>query len=336
VIFARTNEDSPASAAPGTDAWAPARIPARGWWQIARRATGAVYAQNLVVTGAGLAFLTLLSLFPMLMAIVSIYGLVADPTIVEQQIAHVARLLPADARHLLEQQLRDIVTASPSRLGLGVAASILGSLWAASKAVTYFFMSLNVAYGERESRNFIKLKGTALLFTLGFVAFVVFSLGLVALLPVLAGIVGLGDMTETLLRLGRWPVLGAAIMLGLATIYRYGPNRREPKWRWVSPGAVFATGAWLLLSALFSLYVSSFGKFNEVYGSLGTGIVLMLWLFLTCFLILLGAQINAQAGLQTTRDSTVAPDQAMGERGAYVADTPPPATAGGRRAPAGA
>jgi membrane protein len=328
VAGPRADENLTRPAPPGADATTPARLPARAWWKIARRTAGAVYAQNLVVVGAGLAFLTMLSLFPMLMAIVSIYGLIADPVVVEQQVAHVARLLPVDARQLLEHQLRDIVTASPSSLGVGVGLSILGSLWAASKAVTYFFTSLNVAYGERESRNFIKLKGTALLFTVGFVLFVVFSLGLVAVLPVLASVVGLGDLTETLIRLGRWPVLAMAIMFGLATIYRYGPNRREAKWRWVSPGSLFATAAWLLLSALFSLYVSNFGRFNEIYGSLGTAIVLMLWLFLTCFLILLGAQINAQAELQTTRDSTVAPDMPMGQRGAYVADTPPPATAG--------
>jgi membrane protein len=265
----------------------------------------------------------LLSLFPMLLAVISVYGLVADPSTVEHQLAQLARILPPDVRLLLEQQLHDIVMASPQRLGLGAAASMLGALWAASKAVTYLFMSLNVAYGERETRHPIRLKATAVAFTVGFVLFVVTAIGLVAVLPAIAGMLGLGPHIETLINLARWPVLALAGMFGLAVIYRFGPDRRDAKWRWVSPGAAFATGAWLLLSALFSFYVSSFGRFNETYGALGTAIVLMLWLFLTCFLALLGAVINAEAEHQTTVDSTVEPDRPMGERGAVVADTVP-------------
>jgi membrane protein len=307
----------------GADAESPREIPAPGWFAIVKRVGTAVYQQNLVVIAAGLAFLTLLSLFPMMMAIVSVYGLIADPQTVEQQLDFLARILPYDARMVIQDRLYEIVTSSSRSLGLGVAVSILASLWAASKAVTYFFMSLNVAYGERETRNPIKLKATAVVFTVGFVAFVVVSLGMVAVLPALAGLFGLGAVVETFIRFGRWPLLALAIMVGLAALYRFGPNRRAARWRWVSPGAVIATLGWLVLSALFSIYVSNFGSFNEVYGSLGTAVVLMLWLFLTCFLVLIGAQINAQSEHQTERDSTVAPDEPMGERGAYVADTSP-------------
>jgi membrane protein len=310
-------------ARPGGAAGKPSEIPARGWWQIVRRIGTSIYQQNMVVVGAGLAFFALLSLFPMLLAVISVYGLVADPSTVEHQLAQLARILPPDVRLLLEQQLHDIVMASPQRLGLGAAASMLGALWAASKAVTYLFMSLNVAYGERETRHPIRLKATAVAFTVGFVLFVVTAIGLVAVLPAIAGMLGLGPHIETLINLARWPVLALAGMFGLAVIYRFGPDRRDAKWRWVSPGAAFATGAWLLLSALFSFYVSSFGRFNETYGALGTAIVLMLWLFLTCFLALLGAVINAEAEHQTTVDSTVEPDRPMGERGAVVADTVP-------------
>jgi membrane protein len=308
---------------PGATADSPAEIPARGWRQIAKRIAVSVYEQNLVVIAAGLGFFALLSIFPMLIAIVSIYGLIADPVAVETQVGALAAILPSDARAVLTERLNEIVTASGQGLGLGAFFSIIASLWAASKAVTYLFMSLNVAYGEKERRHPIKLKLTALLFTLGFVLFVVFAVGLVGVLPPVLALLGVGGWTETIFRMGRWPVLALATMFGLAVLYRYGPNRRHAKWRWISPGAVIATVAWLGLSSLFSLYVSNFGKFNEIYGSIGTPIALMLWFFLSCLLLLLGAEINAKSEHQTERDSTVAPEKPKGSRGAVVADTTP-------------
>jgi membrane protein len=318
-----THEDESCKDALGRDAVAPVEIPAQGWKQIVRRIVRSVYEDNLIVIAAGLGFFALLSIFPLLIAIVSIYGLVADPNAVSAQFMQISGILPPDLRVILEERLQEIVAASSQQLGLGAVLSILAALWASSKVITYLFMSLNVAYGERETRSLIELKATALLFTFGFVVFVVLSIGLVAVVPAVANLFGVGGLAESALQVGRWPLLAASIVIALASLYRFGPNRRDAKWQWITPGASVATIAWLGLSAVFSLYVSNFGKVNEIYGSLGSMIVVMLWFFLTCFLILLGAEINAKTEHQTVRDSTVGDDRPMGQRGAFVADTTP-------------
>jgi membrane protein len=194
-------------------------------------------------------------------------------------------------------------------------------LWSAAKGVKALFIALNIAYQEEESRGFLKLNGMALLLTLAAIIFIIVSLGLIAVLPVLLGGLGLPPAGETLVSLARWPLLGILVMFALAMLYRYGPDREQPQWRWVSWGAVIATLLWLLGSILFSFYAANFGEYNETYGALAAVIILLLWLYLSAYVILLGAEFNAETEHQTRHDTTGEKNKPLGGRGAHVADT---------------
>jgi membrane protein len=283
--------------------------PAAGWTQLVVRILRKVDSENIPIVAGGVAFFALLAGTPLLIAVVSIYGLVSDPATVEQQVNYLAKILPDDVRALLAQQLNEIVALSPSQLGAGAAISIVGSLWVGSKGTFYLFRSLNVAYGERETRGLVKLSVTAFVFTLLFILGAVIAIGAVAVLPAVLGLLGLGRHAETLIGVGRWPALAGAVMITLGLLYRFGPDRKAPSWHWLAIGSITATLGWLALSYLFSLYVARFGAFNETYGSLAAVVVLMVWLYLSASLVLLGALINAALERRT--------------RGARTGDDPP-------------
>jgi membrane protein len=254
----------------------------------------AVDEQNLLMAAGGLAFFALLSGTPLLLAVVSIYGLVADPSVVEAEVLYLAGILPDDARALVANQLYKVVALSGDQLGIGVVLSIVGGVWGGSKGTFFMFRALNLAYGETESRKTISLKLMALGFTLLMIFIVAIVLGLVAWLPALLGFIGLDEHAQSLIRLGRWPVVAALAILVLALLYRFGPDRHSPRFRWISPGSAVAVLGWLGCSYLFSVYVSHFGALNEVYGSLAAFVILMIWLYLSALLILLGAVIDAK------------------------------------------
>jgi membrane protein len=181
--------------------------------------------------------------------------------------------------------------------------------------------ALNVIYEQKESRSIIKLNLVALAFTLaGFAAFLL-AIGAIVVLPLVLSPIGLGSLTETLTRIARWPVLFLVLLLGLAVLYRYGPDRRAARWQWVSLGSVFAAVTWIVASFLFSWYLTSFANYNATYGSLGAVVGLMIWLGISTIVVLLGAELNAEIEHQTARDSTIGGDKPLGARGAVMADT---------------
>jgi membrane protein len=265
----------------------------RAWLQFVARIVREFDRENIPILAGGVAFFALLSGTPLLIAVVSIYGLISDPATVEAQVNHLAKLLPDDVRALLAEQLDAIVELSPGRLGLGAALSIASALWVGSKGAFYLFRSLNLAYGERETRGLVKVKVTAFVFTLLFIFVSVIAIGVVAVLPAAFGLLGFGEHAEMLIEFGRWPALAAAVMISLGILYRFGPDRKAPTWHWLAIGSVTATLGWLALSYLFSLYVAHFDKFNQIYGSLAAVVVLMVWFYLSATLLLLGAMINA-------------------------------------------
>lgn len=181
--------------------------------------------------------------------------------------------------------------------------------------------ALNVIYEQKEGRSFITLNLVALIFTLaGFAAFLL-AIATIVVLPLIFSPFGLGSLTETLTRIARWPVLLMVILIGLAVLYRYGPDRRAARWQWVTVGSVFAAVTWIIASFLFSWYVTSFANYNATYGSLGAVIGLMIWLWISTIVVLLGAELNAEIEHQTARDSTIGADKPLGARGAVMADT---------------
>jgi membrane protein len=206
-------------------------------------------------------------------------------------------------------------------LSTGIVVGTLVSLWSAMSGVKAIIDALNVIYEQQEGRNFIKLNLVALVFTLAGFAVFLLAIAAVVVLPLVLSPIGLGSLTETLTRIGRWPVLLLVLLTGLALLYRYGPHRRAARWQWVSVGSVFAAVTRIGASFLFSWYLTSFANYNATYGSLGAVVGLMIWLWISTIVVLLGAELNAEIEHQTARDSTVGDEKPLGVRGAVMADT---------------
>ncbi|MFP5335903.1 MAG: YihY/virulence factor BrkB family protein [Actinomycetes bacterium] len=308
---------------PGAEATRPREVPRAGWWQIARRAWKEAKADQVPLLAAGVAFFAFLSLFPAMIALVLLFGLVADPQQVQRQIESFAAALPQDARTLLTDQLETLTGTSERSLGIGLAVALGAALWSASGGVGQLITAVNAAYDEDESRGFVRRKALALLLTLGSIVFVVLALGLVAVLPAVLDALGLPPAVAVGVQLLRWVGLVLVVSVALAVLYRLAPDRDAPKLRWVSVGAAIATLLWVVASVGFSLYVSWFGSYGETYGALAGVVVLLLWLWITAFAVLLGAEANAEAEQQTGRDSTRGPEEPRGRRGAVKADSPP-------------
>lgn len=305
----------------GRQADKPHQIPKSGWRDIAWRVKDKMAKDKLSIVAAGVAFYALWALFPALFALVAIYGLVSDPQQVEQQVGAMAAILPPDAAAIVNRQLNDVVQASGTALGFGAAFGLLFALWSASIGIRTLMQALNVTYDEEEKRSFVKFYGTALLLTLGAIVGVVVAIGTVVALPAVLGHLGLGSVLENVIAYARWPLLAVLVMIGLAVLYRYGPSREEPRWQWVSPGAIFATVVWIIGSALFSLYVTNFGSYNETYGAMGAVIIMLTWFLLSAYAVLIGAELNAELERQTTKDTTTGKPERMGKRRAHAADT---------------
>lgn len=310
---------------PGVDASEPSQIPARGWKQILVRTKEEIKEDRVGLMAAGVAFYAMLAIFPALIAAITVWGLVSDPQQIQQTIGSFASALPEGAARLLQEQISQIASSSSSTLGWALAASLGGALWSASSGTKGLINAINAAYDEAETRGFLKVRGLALLLTIGGIFFGLLVLGLIAVIPGVLAASNLGSTLERVIGWARWPVLAVALIGGLAVMYRSAPDRDRPEWSWLSWGAVAALVIWLLASAGFSWYVTGFGSFDETYGSIAGVIVLMLWFFLTAFAVLLGAELNAEMEMQTNRDTTQGEPQPMGGRGAYVADEEPAA-----------
>jgi membrane protein len=310
-----------AEAIRGRTAERPREIDAAGWRDIAWRVKDGISADNVSMVAAAVAFYALFSLFPAMAAGISIYGLIADPQQVQEQIQALSGTLPEDARNLLDEQLQNIAGSPPAALGFGLVGGLLVALWSANAGTRALVEALNIVYDETERRSFIKLILFTLALTLGIILFTLLALALVAVLPVLLAQLGLPGWLEVVARLLRWPILAGAFIVILTVLYRFGPSRERAQWRWVTPGAVIATVLWVIGSILFSWYITNFGNYNETYGTMGAVMVLMLWFWVSAFIILVGAEINAEMEHQTERDTTDGRPQPIGARGAYMADT---------------
>jgi membrane protein len=305
----------------GRGADRPTDIPARGWKDILVRVKAEAKQDDVSLLGGGVAFFALLALVPALVAVVSIYSLVADEASVVRQVQDTLGTAPQEVRDMVTEQLRSIVGSSSSGAGIAAVVGIVVALWSASSGMSHLIGAINLAYDEEETRGFVKMHALSLAMTLAAIVFLLVSFGTIALVPALIAKTGLGTAARVSIGVVRWIVLLVGMMFGLAVLYRYGPARDAPKWSWASPGAIFATISWLVLSLGFSLYTANFGRYNETYGTLGAIVVTMLWLYLTAVAVILGAELNAEMERQTTRDTTRGPARPMGERNAVAADT---------------
>jgi membrane protein len=295
-------------------------IPLKGWWQVAQRVWTESSRDNLSVVSAGCAFYALFAVFPALSALIALYGLTADPATVEQQFGPLSSVLPPQAYQMVIEQIGRLAQTSSQSLGWGLAVSLFIALWSVSNLTQAMFAALNIAYEETERRSLLRFYLSAFTFAmLGILSGALMLLAIVYV-PILFAYAGYSETFETMVRVARWPLLALIVLILLALLYRYGPCRRAAQWRWVSVGSVFATVLWLIASAGFSFYVSHFANYDKIYGSLGAVIVLLFWLYLSFYIVLLGAEINAELELQTAKDTTSGAAKPMGERGAFVAD----------------
>ena len=304
----------------GREAESPAQVPPRGWKDVLLRVKKDIKDDNVSIVAAGVAFFSVLALFPALIAMISIYGLFVEPEEAAAQAQQLTEVMPTAAADLIGNQMQSVADASSGNLSISLIISIAVALWSASSGMNALIQGVNIAYDEPETRGFIKLRGLALLLTIGAILVFGMAIGAIAVFPALAGKLPGGQVLEVVAGVLRWVILGAVIIGALAVIFRLSPNRDQPRMKWVSSGAIMAAVFWLLASIGFSFYANNFGSYNETYGSIAAVIILMFWLYITAFIILIGAELNGQLELQTRKDTTTGPEKPMGERDAFAAD----------------
>jgi membrane protein len=307
---------------PGSQAPSPGRIPLRGWLRVLRRAGRHVMSDRLQVASAGISFFAVLSVAPLMVTALSVYGALHTPEQVLAQLSGAAHVLPDPLEPVVADQLVSITEASTEVLTFRGLTGLVVALWTATTAATYLVDALTHAYHEVETRGFLRRSGLALVIVLGgaLVLGAVITVGGV-LSRVLAGA---PHAVEVAGRVLVWPALGVLMIGVLDLLYRFAPDRKEARWRWISAGAAMATGLWVGVSGAFFAYVQTLGDYESTYGSLAGVAVSMFWVWVTVFLVIVGAAVNAEAERQTVRDSTVGPEQPLGARGAVVADSAPP------------
>ena len=316
------SEEAPADSR-GRTAEAPQDIPARGWKDIAWRVWGRIGEDRILVIAAGIVFYGILALFPAIVALVSIYGMFADPANLGDELNSLSTVLPGGALDVMRDQMTRVSEHSSGALGIATIIGLLVALWSANAGIKAIYDGLNVAYRENEKRSFIALNVSSLIFTLCMIVFAMIALAAMVLVPNFVGKLGLGDAGQWAFKIGQWPVLLVLVMIVFACLYRFGPSRDEPKWRWITPGSIVGAILWLAASILFSWYAANFGSYNQTYGSLGAIIGFMTWMWISTIVVILGGILNAETEEQTDKDTTVGRPQPIGARGAYVADVKP-------------
>jgi membrane protein len=304
----------------GRGAEAPTDIPQKGWRDVLLRVFHGVSEDRITTISGGVTFFVLLALFPGLAGLISLYGLFADSSTIGQHLSSLEGILPEGGMQILRDQFQQLTSQPPQKLGFATAASLAISLWSANGGVKAMFEGLNAVYEEREKRSFINLNAISLALTSIVLGFVMAALLTITVIPKLLSFLGLPGISE-IVAYARWPVLLVVASLMIAVIYRFGPSRDQPQWRWISPGSIFAAVTWIAASLLFSWYTAHFGSYNKTYGSLGAAVGFMTWIWISTMVILVGAKINAELEHQTVADTTVGKPAPRGERGARMADT---------------
>ncbi len=314
----------------GRTAEKPSDIPAHGWWDIAWRVIKRTGNDNVTLVAGGVAMYVLLSVFPGLAALVSIYGLFASPADIAQQMKDFTGVLPPGAWDIFNTQLQGLVHHSQTTLTTTAVVAVLISLWSARSAMSALMTATNIAYGEREKRSFIFQVALSLAFTVAALVGFVLTMLLGIAIPVVLKVLGTSVLVTIVTDVLRFALLWGVAVLGLAVIYRYAPAREHAQWRWVTWGSAIAATLWLAASALFAVYVQTFGNYGKTYGALGGVIALLMWFYISSLIVVLGAETNAEMERQTFKDTTVREGAPLGRRGAYAADTVGPSAQEGR------
>jgi len=304
----------------GRHATHPGHIPWRGWWQVIRRTYLEMISDRISLVAAGCAFYATLALFPAITMLISIYGLMFDPTTVEPQLQVLAGLLPPAAFTLIAERVHTLVSVGKATLGLNLLVGTAIALWSASTGTKSLLSALNMAYEETERRSFLRFQATGLIMTLCGILGAALALAILVFMPMAIEFVGLGAYAKALLRVASLVLLILFVVTSLSLLYHFGPSRRSAKWHWITPGSSVATLLWLVASVLLSLYVGHIASYDASYGPLGAVVGVMMWFWVSAYAVLLGAELNAELELQTSEDTTTGPPKPIGQRGAFVAD----------------
>ncbi len=304
----------------GFQARSPREIPIRGWWDISKRVYHNLSQDNLSFVAAGVAFYALLAIFPALAATVSIYAYFASPADIHEQLNKVISILPVSSREILLSQVSDITQQSQKVLSISAIGTLLLAIWSSSKGCQALITACNITYHQTNKRQFFMALLVRLLFSLGAIVVALMALLIIGILPIVLNVVGLTELIDYLIQLITWPLLAIIFNCALAFLFRYAPHRTPAKWCWITPGSILATFMWIIASIGFSYYVSQFASYNETYGSLGGVVIMLMWLYISAYIIIFGAAVNASTEQQTLVDSTVGPIKEVGKRGATVAD----------------
>ena len=304
----------------GQHAEQPAHIPIKGWWDIAKRIFARMSKDNLSLVSAGVAFYALLAIFPAIAALVSIYAYFASPAEISEHLRQFTTLIPNSSRELILSQISELTQSSQARLTLGALGTLLLTIWSSSKGSQALITACNISYHEYEKRSFLRAQFVRFMFSVGAILVAIFALLIIGILPIILNLVGLKDSIDLLIKVVSWPILALTFNFALVLLYRYAPHRKAAKWRWITLGSAIATVFWIIASIGFSFYVSRFSSYNETYGSLGGVVIMLMWLYISAYIVTMGAVINAETEQQTAKDSTIGPEKELGERGAYVAD----------------
>lgn len=268
------------------------QLPASRWWAILKRVYRQFNEDRILAIAAGVVFYALLAVFPAITAFMSLFGLFADPSTVVNQISDLKGLIPGGAFSILQDQIIRAGSGGTASLSLTSILALLFAIWSANSGTKAIMDASNVVYGEKEERSFFKLNLVSLLLTVGAMATLLVALGAVVVLPLLLSVFGV--QSAGYIGLLRWPILLVLILSGLAALYRFGPSRRQPYWSLLSIGACAAAAVWIASSALLSWYLTNFANYSAVYGSLGALIGLMIWMWVSAIVILLGAELDAE------------------------------------------
>ena len=305
----------------GRAAETPAQIPARGWWQVLKRVYAEAGEDNVGLIAAGVAFYGFLALVPLLGALVLTYGLVVDPGDVPKQLSALTSIVPAEAAKLINEQVVAVVNTASDKKGLGLLAALALALYGAMKGAGAIVTALNVVYEERETRGFIRSNLVQLAITAAAVLLAVALLASASASAFLEDIAGrISPFAALAIKLGAWTVTAMLASAAVAALFRYGPSREPSQWVWLTPGSIFVTAGLVIATLGFGFYAASFGNYNATYGSLGAIVVLLLWLWLSAYVLLLGAELNAEVERQTAHDTTTGASKPLGERGAVMAN----------------
>jgi membrane protein len=286
---------------------APYSMPGRGWNHVLLRVYYGISDDRIMLIAGGVTFYAILALFPGIAAIVSVYGLFTDPSHIVAHLDTLSGFAPSGAVDVLREQLVRLAHQDRAALGFGFAVSLVFSLWTANAGVSGLFEALTAVYEEKEKRSLIKYYAVTLAFTAGTIVLVLLSLAILIALPLVINYIAHPGATAVLLKIIRWPILFVLVALAFALVYRFGPSRSAPRWRWITWGSAFAVIAWLAASALFSWYVANFGHYNRTYGSLGAIIGFMTWMWVSIIVVLVGAKLDAELERRTASVDAAGP-----------------------------